>query len=82
MKPASAFAAYQAAKRELLPEYADNTLEACEVHSMSWEFLTSDYHHLFFADQTDKYQLFHAESAVFFPALRLYGRRVSAHCLW
>ena len=61
-----AFAAYQAAKRELLPEYADNTLEACEVHSMSMEFLTSDYHHLFFADQTDKYQLFHAESAVFF----------------
>ncbi|MDD3393738.1 MAG: M3 family oligoendopeptidase [Anaerotignum sp.] len=61
-----AFAAYQAAKQDLLPEYADNTLEACEVHSMSMEFLTSDYHHLFFADQTDKYQLFHAESAVFF----------------
>ena len=61
-----AFAAYQAAKQNLLPEYADNTLEACEVHSMSMEFLTSDYHHLFFADQTDKYQLFHAESAVFF----------------
>ena len=61
-----AFAAYQAAKQNLLPEYADNTLEACEVHSMSMEFLTSDYHHLFFADQTEKYQLFHAESAVFF----------------
>ncbi len=61
-----AFAAYQAAKQNLLPEYADNTLEACEVHSMSMEFLTSDYHHLFFADATEKYQLFHAESAVFF----------------
>lgn len=61
-----AFAAYQAAKQDLLPEYADNTLEACEVHSMSMEFLTSDYHHLFFADQTEKYQLFHAESAIFF----------------
>ena len=61
-----AFAAYRAAKQDLLPEYADNTLEACEVHSMSMEFLTSDYHHLFFADQTDRYQLFHAESAVYF----------------
>ena len=60
-----AFAAYQAAKQNLLPEYADNTLEACEVHSMSMEFLTSDYHHLFFADQTDKYQLFHAKAQYF-----------------
>lgn len=61
-----AFAAYQASKLGVLPEYADNTLEACEVHSMSMEFLTSDYHHLFFKDQTDQYQLFHAESALFF----------------
>ena len=71
-----AFAAYQAAKQNLLPEYADNTLEACEVHSMSMEFLTSDYHQLFFADATDKYQLFHAESAVW-----LYGRRIPAYCI-
>lgn len=61
-----AFAAYQAAKLGVLPEYEDNTLEACEIHSMSMEFLTSDFHHLFFGDETDKYALFHAESAVYF----------------
>ncbi|MBR2636548.1 MAG: M3 family oligoendopeptidase [Oscillospiraceae bacterium] len=63
-----AFAAYQAAKLNVLPEYEDNTLEACEVHSMGMEFMTSDFHHLFFGDQTEKYQLFHAEAAIYFLA--------------
>lgn len=42
------------------------TMEACETHSMSMEFLTAPWHHLFFGDQTDKYELFHAQEALVF----------------
>ena len=41
-------------------------MESCEIHSMSMEFLTSDYHHLFFREDTDRYQLSHAEDAICF----------------
>lgn len=61
-----AFAAYRAAKRDLLPENESPTLEACEVHSMSMEFLTSEYHSLFFGENTPYYELFHTESAMAF----------------
>lgn len=40
--------------------------DACETHSMSMEFLTAPWHHLFFGSQTAKYELFHAESALTF----------------
>ena len=33
---------------------------------MSMEFLTAPWHHLFFKEDTDKYELFHAESAMTF----------------
>jgi M3 family oligoendopeptidase len=42
------------------------TMEGCETHSMSMEFLTSPWHHLFFKEQTAKYELSHAEDALIF----------------
>lgn len=42
------------------------SMEACEVHSMSMEFLTSPWHELFFKEETAKYELSHAEGALFF----------------
>lgn len=50
-------------------EVADSrwpTMEACETHSMSMEFLTAPWHHLFFGPMTDKYELSHAEDALSF----------------
>lgn len=41
-------------------------LESCEIHSMGMEFLTAPWHHLFFGEDTQKYQLLHAEEALFF----------------
>ena len=61
-----AFAFYRAARRHPLVELASPTIEACEVHSMSMEFLTAAHHHRFFGDQTDKYELAHAEDALCF----------------
>ncbi|MEG1621049.1 MAG: M3 family oligoendopeptidase, partial [Oscillospiraceae bacterium] len=42
------------------------SMEACEVHSMSMEFLTSPWHELFFKEETAKYELSHAEGTLFF----------------
>lgn len=42
------------------------TMESAETHSMSMEFLTAPWHHLFFGDLTDKYELSHAEDALTF----------------
>lgn len=61
-----AFAAYRAAKKNLPVELEEATMEACEVHSMSMEFLTSPWHNLFFGDDAPRYQLQHAEEAVTF----------------
>lgn len=61
-----AFQAYVAAKQQLPQELAEAGMESCEIHSMSMEFLTSPWHHLFFGEQTDKYALAHAEDALFF----------------
>ncbi len=61
-----AFAAFVAAQKELTMELRSPGLESCEIHSMSMEFLTQDYHHLFFGDDTDKYELSHAEDALTF----------------
>ncbi len=42
------------------------TIEACEVHSMSMEFLTQDFHRNFFGENTKKYELAHCEDALDF----------------
>ncbi len=61
-----AFAAYRAYKNDL-PSYAQSpTMDGCEVHSMSMEFLTQDFHHLFFGDATEKYEYSHAAGALSF----------------
>lgn len=61
-----AFAAFRAFKNDL-PLYAQSpTMEACEVHSMSMEFLTQDFHHLFFGENTAKYEYVHAANALSF----------------
>ena len=61
-----AFQGYVAQHTQLPQELRSPTMESCEIHSMSMEFLTSPWHHLFFGDQTDRYQLMHAEDSVFF----------------
>ena len=43
-----AFEAYRAFKQELPSLLHSPTIEACECHSMSMEFLTAPWHHLFF----------------------------------
>ncbi|MEF9865339.1 MAG: M3 family oligoendopeptidase [Oscillospiraceae bacterium] len=61
-----AFAAYIAAGKSLPAILEEPGMESCEIHSMSMEFLTSDYHELFFGEDTKKYQLYHAEDALTF----------------
>ena len=61
-----AFEAYRAFKQELPSLLHSPTSEACECHSMSMEFLTAPWHHLFFGKQTDKYELGHCEDALVF----------------
>lgn len=62
-----AFQVYQSRNYEL-PEYVWPTLEACEIHSMSMEFLTWPWMELFFKEDTDKYKFNHlAEALLFIP---------------
>ena len=63
-----AFAAYMADRclGDTLLDLHCPTMEGAESHSMSMEFLTAPWHHLFFGSQTDKYALYHAESALTF----------------
>ena len=61
-----AFADFMADKCIPHLDLRDPTVEVCESHSMSMEFLTAPWHHLFFREDTDKYELFHAESAMTF----------------
>lgn len=61
-----AFADYMADKYIEHFDLHSPTMEVCESHSMSMEFLTAPWHHLFFKEDTDKYELFHAESAMTF----------------
>ena len=53
-------------RNNLLPEYLFPTLEACEIHSMSMEFLTYPWMELFFEEQADKYRFMHLGDAVTF----------------
>ncbi|MBQ8447438.1 MAG: M3 family oligoendopeptidase [Clostridia bacterium] len=61
-----AFAAYRAMRNVDIHDLQNPTMETCECHSMSMEFLTSPYHHLFFGESTPKYTLSHAEDSLIF----------------
>ena len=63
-----AFADYKTAKNPFVVELGVGGMETAETHSMSMEFLTAPWHHLFFKEDTDKYELLHAEdSFIFLP---------------
>ena len=49
-----------------IAEYSFPTLDACEIHSMSMEFLTWPWMELFFGGDADKYRLGHISEAVLF----------------
>lgn len=61
-----ALAYYTAARKGIIPDYYSPTIEACEVHSMSMEFLTAPWHERFFGDETKKYEYYHAADALNF----------------
>ena len=64
-----AFQAWTAFNQGLCQELASPGLESCEIHSMSMEFLTAPWHHLFFGENehlTAKYSLSHAQEALTF----------------
>jgi M3 family oligoendopeptidase len=62
-----AFQVYSSRKYEI-PEYNFPTYEACEIHSMSMEFLTWPWMDLFFEEEVDKYKFSHlSESLLFIP---------------
>ena len=61
-----AFAAFRAFKKGYPYALLSPTIEACECHSMSMEFLTSPYHDKFFGEDTGKYEYMHAASALSF----------------
>lgn len=60
-----AFQVYMSMDYEL-PEYKFPTYEACEIHSMSMEFLTWPWMELFFQDEVDKYKFSHLAGAISF----------------
>ena len=61
-----AFASFRSAKNGCLRALHWPTLDACECHSMSMEFLTREYHKLFFGDAVRKYDISHCEDALAF----------------
>ncbi len=61
-----AFASYLASSQGLPSELRSPGLESCEIHSMAMEFLTERWHELFFAEDTPKYTLSHAQEAINF----------------
>ena len=60
-----AFQAFQSRFFEI-PEYFFPTSEACEIHSMSMEFLTWPWMEHFFKEQTDKFKYSHLKGSVIF----------------
>ncbi|MDO5089117.1 MAG: M3 family oligoendopeptidase [Leptotrichiaceae bacterium] len=73
-----AFQVYESRKYEI-PEYLWPSYEACEIHSMSMEFLTWPWMNLFFENDTDKYKFIHlSESLLFIP----YGVTVDEFQHW
>ena len=61
-----AFADYRAARKGYLSALKSPTIEACECHSMSMEFLTAPWHEKFFGPLTRKYEIGHCEDALIF----------------
>ncbi len=62
-----AFAFYRGLHNpDIHPEMLQPTIEACECHSMSMEFLTQDFHQNFFGKNTAKYELAHCEESLDF----------------
>lgn len=61
-----AFADYVAARTIPILDLRSPTMEGCETHSMSMEFFTAPWHRLFFKEQTEKYEVSHAEDALIF----------------
>lgn len=61
-----AFANYVASRTIDIPDYRHASMEACEVHSMTMEFLTAPWHHLFFKENTDKYTFMQVATALEF----------------
>ena len=60
-----AFQVYQSRRFEV-PGYLWPSYEACEIHSMSMEFLTWPWMDLFFENDTDKYKFIHLSEALLF----------------
>lgn len=60
-----AFQAYSSRNFDI-PEYFFPTSEACEIHSMSMEFLTWPWMNCFFKDQTEKFKYSHLKGSVIF----------------
>ncbi|MDA7501728.1 M3 family oligoendopeptidase [Chitinophagales bacterium] len=60
-----AFQVYQSRNFEI-PEYNWPTYEACEIHSMSMEFLTWPWMDRFFEDEVDKYRFTHLSGGLNF----------------
>ncbi len=61
-----AFADYRAMRRDCLSALRSPTMEGCETHSMSMEFLTAPWHEKFFGDRTRKYEIGHCEESLIF----------------
>ena len=61
-----AFASYIADRTIPVAALRSPSMEGCETHSMSMEFLTAPWHHLFFKDKTAPYEISHTESALIF----------------
>ncbi|MCI0448603.1 MAG: M3 family oligoendopeptidase [Chlorobi bacterium] len=60
-----AFQAYSSRNFEI-PEYFFPTSEACEIHSMSMEFLTWPWMECFFKEETEKFKYSHLKGSVIF----------------
>lgn len=61
-----AFASYRAFRKGYPRKLQSPTMESCECHSMSMEFLTQDFHQDFFGPATAKYELGHCEDSLIF----------------
>lgn len=62
-----------------VPDYRSPTLEACEMHSMSMEFITYPWMKLFFGDEEEKYRYAHLTDAICFIP---YGATVDEFQHW
>ena len=73
-----AFQGYMSRNIEV-PDYRSPTLEACEMHSMSMEFITYPWMNLFFGENEEKYRYAHLVDAICFIP---YGATVDEFQHW